>query len=290
MTRWPSTEPNARWDAGGVASRPRARPAASSRSAAPSSSSPTPTCADVIVVVARTRESSSAGRRRQPVPGAEGHSRARRSRCCRRWIRRASCARSKLDDVRGAGADGLLGAARRRRGRRWRACSTAPPWRSAPRCAAAPSACSTMTTEYAKIRVAFGKPIGSYQGSSTARPTCWSSRERQVADRTTRAWAVDDERARRRCAASMAKAYASDAYRQGRRRRHPGARRHRLHLGARPASLLQARQVVGVHVRRRELPPATRRPADQPVALSIFSEGHGSPCPSSSPDRDRGFP
>src|SRR5947199_368757 len=49
---------------------------------------------------------------------------------------------------------------------------------------------------------------------------------------------------------------------EGRRRRHPAPRRHRLHVGARPAPLLQARQVVRVHVRRRHVSSGAGRAAD----------------------------
>ena len=60
---------------------------------------------------------------------------------------------------------------------------------------------------------------------------------------TTRLWALA-ERQRRSCRwrPRLAKAYCSEAYFQGRRRQHPGPRRHRLHLGAPRAPVLQAGQ------------------------------------------------
>ena len=136
-----------------------------------------------------------------------------------------------------------------------------------------------MTTEYAKIRVAFGKPIGSYQGVKHRAADMLVESENAKSLTYYAAWAVDENVPEAPLAASMAKAYASDAFRQDRRRRHPAARRHRLHLGARPASLLQARQVVGVHVRRRDVPPRAGRSADQSCSASILLEGHDRSVP-----------
>ena len=48
-----------------------------------------------------------------------------------------------------------------------------------------------MTVAYAKIRIAFGKPIGSYQGSSTRPPTCWSPSRNAKSLTYYAAWAVD---------------------------------------------------------------------------------------------------
>src|SRR5205085_1744383 len=45
-----------------------------------------------------------------------------------------------------------------------------------------------------------------------------------------------------------------------RRRGHPDPRRYRLHLGTRHAHLLQTRQRIGGHLRRRDLEPRARRP------------------------------
>src|SRR5206468_2759636 len=49
--------------------------------------------------------------------------------------------------------------------------------------------------------------------------------------------------------------------------RDPAPRRHRLHVGARPAPVLQARQIVGVHLRRRDVPSRAGRAADQSLML-----------------------
>ena len=63
----------------------------------------------------------------------------------------------------------------------------------------------------------------------------------------------------------------SDAYRRVVRRGHPAPRRHRLHLGARPAPLLQARQGLRVHVRRRDL--ASRASGSAGQSLAAVSPG-----------------
>src|SRR5439155_1193767 len=47
--------------------------------------------------------------------------------------------------------------------------------------------------------------------------------------------------------------------------RDPAPRRQRLHVGARPAPVFQARQVVGVHLRRRDVSPRAGRGAHQSV-------------------------
>jgi alkylation response protein AidB-like acyl-CoA dehydrogenase len=71
-----------------------------------------------------------------------------------------------------------------------------------------------MTTEYAKIRVAFGKPIGAYQGVKHRAADMLVDVENAKSLTYYAAWAVDENVAEAGLAASMAKAYVTDAYRK----------------------------------------------------------------------------
>jgi alkylation response protein AidB-like acyl-CoA dehydrogenase len=71
-----------------------------------------------------------------------------------------------------------------------------------------------MTTEYAKIRIAFGKPIGSYQGVKHKAADMLVDVENAKSITYYAAWAVDEGIPEAPLAASMAKAYVSDAYRR----------------------------------------------------------------------------
>jgi alkylation response protein AidB-like acyl-CoA dehydrogenase len=71
-----------------------------------------------------------------------------------------------------------------------------------------------MSTEYAKIRVAFGKPIGSYQGIKHKLADMLVDVENAKSITYYAAWAVDEEAAEAPLAVAMAKAYVSDAYRK----------------------------------------------------------------------------
>jgi alkylation response protein AidB-like acyl-CoA dehydrogenase len=71
-----------------------------------------------------------------------------------------------------------------------------------------------MTTEYAKIRVAFGKPIGSYQGVKHKAADMLVDVENAKSLTYYAAWAVDENVPEAALAASMAKAYTSDAFRK----------------------------------------------------------------------------
>jgi alkylation response protein AidB-like acyl-CoA dehydrogenase len=71
-----------------------------------------------------------------------------------------------------------------------------------------------MTTDYAKIRIAFGKPIGSYQGVKHKAADMLVEVENAKSLTYYAAWAVDENVPEAPLAASMAKAYVSDAYRK----------------------------------------------------------------------------
>ena len=71
-----------------------------------------------------------------------------------------------------------------------------------------------MTTEYAKIRVAFGKPIGTYQGVKHKAADMLVDVENAKSLTYYAAWAMDENAPEAPLAASMAKAYVSDAYRK----------------------------------------------------------------------------
>ena len=71
-----------------------------------------------------------------------------------------------------------------------------------------------MTVDYAKMRIAFGKPIGSYQGVKHKCADMLIEIENAKSLIYYAAWAVDEQVAEAATAASMAKAAASDAGRK----------------------------------------------------------------------------
>ena len=71
-----------------------------------------------------------------------------------------------------------------------------------------------MITAYAKIRLTFGKPIGSYQGVKHRAADMLVDVENAKSLTYYAAWAIDEGLAEAPLAVSMAKAYTSDAYRK----------------------------------------------------------------------------
>jgi alkylation response protein AidB-like acyl-CoA dehydrogenase len=71
-----------------------------------------------------------------------------------------------------------------------------------------------MTVDYAKLRVAFGKPIGSYQGVKHKCADMLVEVENAKSLTYYAAWAIDEKQPDAAMAVSMAKAYASDASRK----------------------------------------------------------------------------
>ena len=107
--------------------------------------------------------------------------------------------------------------------------------------------------------------------SSTSAPTCWCGSSRRARRATAPAASPRAGRRRaRRVAASLAKAYCSDAYFQLRRRVPPDPRRRRLHLGVRRAPLLQAR--ASRARRSSATPPATASASRRDRALGVMTE------------------
>jgi len=117
-----------------------------------------------------------------------------------------------LSDV-SVGADGLLGAA----GAGWaplaRVLDRATVALCAEMCGGAQKVLD-MTVEYAKIRQAFGRPIGSYQGVKHRAADMLVDVENSKSITYYAAWALDEGAAEAPLAVSMAKAYVSDAYRR----------------------------------------------------------------------------
>jgi alkylation response protein AidB-like acyl-CoA dehydrogenase len=204
------TEPSARWDAAGVTTTARAADGGWVLSGT-KLFVPDAHLADVLVVVARTRETArpedgvSLFLVEKDAPGLE-------VKLLPTMDQTRKLCEVTLRDVRVPG-DALLGA----RDGGWaplaRVTERATVALCAEMCGGAQRVLE-MTTEYAKIRVAFGKPIGSYQGVKHRAADMLVDVENAKSLTYYAAWAVDENATEAALASSMAKAYVSDAYRK----------------------------------------------------------------------------
>jgi len=203
-------EPEARWDARGIQMSARAE-GAGYRLSGEKLFVPDAHLADVIVAAARTGEGSTAedgvslflvpkdaaGLSIKPLPAIDET--------------RKSC-EVRLDGV-ALGPEALLGEA----GSGWAALARildrAVVALAAEMCGGAERVLA-MTTEYAKIRIAFDKPIGSYQGVKHKAADMLVDIENAKSLTYYAAWALDEGVADAPLAAAMAKAQASDAARR----------------------------------------------------------------------------
>jgi alkylation response protein AidB-like acyl-CoA dehydrogenase len=204
------TEPNARWDAAGVTTTAKASGGGFTLSGT-KLFVPDAHVAQALVVVARTRESGKPedGISLFLVPvGAKGLS----VKLLPTMDQTRKLCEVKLDDV-AVPSSALLGTKDGGWAPLARVIERATVALCAEMCGGAQKVLD-MTTEYAKIRVAFGKPIGSYQGVKHKAADMLVDVENAKSLTSYAAWAVDENVPEAALAASMAKAYTSDAFRK----------------------------------------------------------------------------
>ena len=204
------TEPNARWDAAGITATAREARGGFALSGT-KMFVPDAHLADVLVVAARSRDGStmedgvSLFLVPKDMPGLA--------------IRRLPAVDEtrKLCEVRfdnvAVPTSALLGELHRGWAPLQQVIDRAAVALSAEMCGAAQRVLE-MTVDYAKLRVAFGKPIGSYQGVKHKCADMLVEIENAKSLTYYAAWAVDENEADAPLAVSMAKAAASDAGRK----------------------------------------------------------------------------
>jgi alkylation response protein AidB-like acyl-CoA dehydrogenase len=202
------TEPSGKWDAGSV-----------TLTAKPSGGAwqldgvklfvPDAEAADYVVVAARTRGEGEDGISLFLVKGRPHGMTVTALKTLdmtRRW------SEVRFDGVK-LDADSLMGTA----GKAWPQLKRALEWATAALCAEMIGGAQKVletSTEYAKTRHQFGKPIGIYQAVSHKLADMLVLSESGRSATYYAAWAVDADAPDRSLAASMAKAYVSDAYRK----------------------------------------------------------------------------
>jgi alkylation response protein AidB-like acyl-CoA dehydrogenase len=165
--------------------------------------------ADHIVVVARTRGEGEEGITLFLVEGRPAGMTVKPLETLdmtRRW------SEVRFDGVR-LPAEAVMGAP----DKAWPRLKRALEWSTAALCAEMVGGVQKVletTTEYAKTRHQFGKPIGIYQAVSHKLADMLVLSESGRSATYYAAWAVDADASDRALAASMAKAYVSDAYRK----------------------------------------------------------------------------
>ena len=107
-----------------------------------------------------------------------------------------------------------------------------------------------LSVSYAKEREQFGRPIGSFQAIKHKCAEMLTDLESSRSAAFYACWAVATDAEDADLAVAVAKSYGSDALARLGGRRRSGARRHRVHLGARHASVPEADQDRGSLVRR----------------------------------------
>jgi alkylation response protein AidB-like acyl-CoA dehydrogenase len=202
------TEPSGRWDADGVALTAQAT-GGGWRLDGVKLFVPDAAVADHLVVAARTRSGGEEGVTLFLVSGkAAGLSikPLKTLDMTRRWYE------VRFEGVEVPG-DAVMGAV----DQGWTPLKRAMDWGAAALCAEMVGGAQHVldtSVEYAKTRQQFGKPIGIYQAVSHKLADMLLETESARSATYYAAWAVDADAPDRSLAASMAKAYASDAYRR----------------------------------------------------------------------------
>jgi alkylation response protein AidB-like acyl-CoA dehydrogenase len=204
------TEPNARWDAAGVTTTAKELGKGFVLNGV-KLFVPDAHLADVLVVVARTREGKS------PEDGiglflVPKDAKGLQIKLLPTMDQTRKLCEVRLNDV-SVGADAVLGDKHGGWAPLARVLERATVALCAEMCGGAQRVLD-MTTDYAKIRIAFGKPIGSYQGVKHKAADMLVDVENSKSLTYYAAWAVDENVPEAALAASMAKAYTSDAYRK----------------------------------------------------------------------------
>jgi alkylation response protein AidB-like acyl-CoA dehydrogenase len=204
------TEPNARWDAAGITATARELRGGFALSGT-KMFVPDAHLADVLVVAARSRDGSTMedGVSLFLVPKDPAGLGIRRLPSVDET--RKLC-EVKLDNVAVPGS-ALLGEVHQGWAPLQQVIDRAAVALSAEMCGAAQRVLD-MTVDYAKLRVAFGKPIGTYQGVKHKCADMLVEIENAKSLTYYAAWAVDEGEADAALAVSMAKAAASDAGRK----------------------------------------------------------------------------
>ena len=201
------TEPSGRWDAAGItlAARPST---AGWRLDGIKLFVPDAGAADYIVVAARTREGDEEGVTLLLVKGRPAGMTVTPLKTLdmtRRWYE------VRFEGVE-LGREALMGSD----GQGWPALKRALEWAATALCAEMVGGAQHVletSVEYAKTRQQFGKPIGIYQAVSHKLADMLLETESARSATYYAAWAVDADAPERPLAASIAKAYTSDAYR-----------------------------------------------------------------------------
>jgi alkylation response protein AidB-like acyl-CoA dehydrogenase len=202
------TEPAGRWDADGVALK-ATQSGGGWRLHGVKTFVPDAHVADYIAIVARTRGDGEEGLTLFLVKGRpEGMTvkPLETMDMTRRWCE------VRFDGVQ-LGADAVMGSP----DKAWPALKRALEWATAALCAEMAGGVQKVletSTEYAKTRHQFGKPIGIYQAVSHKIADMLVLSESGRSATYYAAWAVEADAPDRSLAASMAKAYVSDAYRK----------------------------------------------------------------------------
>jgi alkylation response protein AidB-like acyl-CoA dehydrogenase len=202
------TEPTGRWDADGVALK-ATQSGGGWRLDGVKTFVPDAHTADYIAVVARSRGEGEEGLTLFLIDGRPKGMTVKPLETMdmtRRWCE------VRFDGVQLA-ADAVMGAP----DKAWPALKRALEWATAALCAEMVGGVQKVletSTEYAKTRHQFGKPIGIYQAVSHKIADMLVLSESGRSATYYAAWAVEADAPDRSLAASMAKAYVSDAYRK----------------------------------------------------------------------------
>jgi len=202
------TEPSGRWDAAGI-TLPATSAGGGWRLDGVKTFVADADQADFIVVPARTRGEGEAGVSLFLVRGRPKGMTVKQMKTLdmtRRWCE------VRFDGVE-LGADSLMGS----QDQAWPALKRALEWATAALCAEMMGGAQKVletSTDYAKTRQQFGKPIGIYQAVSHKLADMLVLSESGRSATYYAAWTVDADAPDRTLASSMAKAYVSDAYRK----------------------------------------------------------------------------